>query len=94
MFTRQSGLRPEELLGLERRDLDLEARVLSVERVYSQGVLKDCRKSSRQRRRIPLRQRVADALKAQPPRLDSPLVFPRGTRSPVGRFTAACPCST
>ena len=30
--------------GGERRDLDLEAGVLSVERVYSQGVLKDCRK--------------------------------------------------
>ena len=39
-----TGLRPEELFALERRDLDLEAGVLSVERVYSQGVLKDCRK--------------------------------------------------
>jgi integrase len=51
-----TGLRPEELFALERRDLDLDAGVLSVERVYSQGVLKDCRKSSRQRRRVPLRQ--------------------------------------
>jgi integrase len=71
-----TGLRPEELFALERRDLDLEAGVLSVERVYSQGVLKDCRKSSRQRRRVPLRQRVMEAFKAQPPRLDTPLVFP------------------
>jgi hypothetical protein len=40
-------LRPEELFALERRDLDLEEDVLRVERVYTQGVLKDCRKSSR-----------------------------------------------
>ena len=71
-----TGLRPEELFALERRDIDLEAGVLSVERVHSQGVLKDWRKSSRQRRRVPLRQRVVEALKAQPPRLDTPLVFP------------------
>jgi integrase len=71
-----TGLRPEELFALERRDLDLEAGVLSVERVHSQGVLKDCRKSSRQRRRVPLRHRVVETLKAQPPRLDTPLVFP------------------
>jgi integrase len=71
-----TGLRPEELFAVERRDLDLDAGVLAVERVYTQGVLKDCRKSSRQRRRVPLRQRVVDALRAQPPRLDSPLVFP------------------
>jgi integrase len=69
------GLRPEELFALERLDLDLDAGVLAIERVYTQGVLKDCRKSSRQQRRVPLRQRVIDALRAQPPRLDSPLVF-------------------
>jgi len=71
-----TGLRPEELFALERREIDLEAGVLSVERVYSQGVLKDCRKSSRQRRRVPLRQRVIEALRMQPRRLDTPLLFP------------------
>jgi len=71
-----TGLRPEELFALERRDLDLEVGVLSVERVYSQRRLKDCAKSSRQRRRVPLRQRVVEALRALPPRLDTPLLFP------------------
>ncbi len=71
-----TGLRPEELWALERRDLDLEAGVLSVERVYSQGRLKDCAKSSRQRRRVPLRRRVVEAIRALPPRLDTPLLFP------------------
>jgi integrase len=71
-----TGLRPEELFALERRDLDLEAGVLTVERVYSQRRLKDCKKSSRQRRRVPLRQRVVEALRALPPRLNTPLLFP------------------
>lgn len=71
-----TGLRPEELFALERRDLNLEAGVLSVERVHSQGRLKEPKKSSRQRRRVPLRQRVVEALRTIPPRLDTPLVFP------------------
>jgi integrase len=71
-----TGLRPEELFALERRDLDLEAGVLRVERVYSQRVLKEPKKSSRQRRRVPLRARVVEALRTLPPRLDTPLLFP------------------
>jgi integrase len=71
-----TGLRPEELFALERRDVDLEAGMLRVERVYSQRVLKEPKKSSRQRREVQLRARVVEALRAQPPRLDSPLLFP------------------
>jgi integrase len=70
-----TGLRPEELWALERRDLDLDAAVLTVERVWSDGELKHP-KTDRSRRRVPLRARVLDALRAMPPRIDTPPVFP------------------
>jgi integrase len=88
VFAAGTGLRPEEWIALERRDLDREAGVVTVERVYSQGRLKPCAKTSRQRRRVPLRQRVRDALEAIPPRLDSPLLFPaaRGGHIDLEKF--------
>ncbi len=78
------------LFGLDRRDLDLDDGVLTVERVFSQGVLKDCKKSSRQRRRVPLRGRVVDAIARMPPRIDTLVLFPapRGGRIDLEKFRA------
>lgn len=83
-----TGMRPEELFALERKDVDLKAGVATIDRVFTQGRLKEPRKSTRQRRRVPLRRRVVEAIEAMPPRIDSPLLFPapRGGYIDLERF--------
>jgi integrase len=76
VFLVGTGMRPEEALALEWRDIDRREAIARIERVRSQGRTKPCKKSDRQRRRVPLRARVLETLEEQPRRLDIPLVFP------------------
>jgi len=75
-FAAASGLRPEEWMALERRDVDRRAGVLTVRRSVSDGEIVELGKTTGSRRQVPLTRRALDALDAIPPRLDSLLVFP------------------
>jgi integrase len=75
-FAAATGLRPEEWLALERRDIDRRAGIVNIGRTVSDGVIVELGKTSRSRRQVPLSRRASTALDALPPRLDTPLLFP------------------
>jgi integrase len=72
----ETGLRPEEWIALERRDLDRAGRALAVQRKYAKGVMRPYGKSHRARRRVPLTATAFEAIAALPPRVDTALLFP------------------
>jgi integrase len=75
-FAAATGLRPEEWLPLERRDVDRRAGHVSVRRTVSSGEVVELVKTNASRRQVPLSQRALGALDQLPPRLDTPLIFP------------------
>jgi integrase len=72
-FAAATGLRPSEWAALERRHVDRDRRVLTV----------DGTKTSGSRREVPLTTRALDALERVPARLDSPLIFPAERGGPI-----------
>jgi integrase len=78
VFAANTGLRPEEWIALERRDLetDDDGMVVRVRRVFTSGELKPYGKQNGSIRTVPVPAVAAAALKADPPRIDTPLLFP------------------
>lgn len=83
-----TGLRPEELFGLHRADLDREGGKLHVRRRYTGGELKEGGKTPGSVRAVPLRRVVLDALDTMAPRIDTPILFPaaRGGYIDIEKF--------
>ena len=71
-----TGLRPEEWVALERRDVDRAAGLLNVHRTVSAGSVVELAKTSASRRQVPLSPRALAALDRLPARLDTPRLFP------------------
>ena len=85
IFAAETGLRTNEWVALERRDIDRAGPAVLVQRRYADGVPTPYPKTAR--RRVPLSQRAADALEALPPRLDTPLLFPAPRGGLIGLDT-------
>jgi integrase len=77
-FAAATGLRPSEWAALERRHVDRDRRILTV----------DGTKTRRSRREVPLSAHALEALDRVPARLDVPLIFPaeRGGRLNLDNF--------
>jgi integrase len=78
-----TGLRPSELLALERRDVDKAAKVLHVRRVLVGGNVRAYGKTAHALRVVPLAQRALEALEAHPARIGTPLLFSTQKATPI-----------
>lgn len=84
-------LRPEELIALERKDVDRVNRVLHVRRAFVNGQLGPC-KTANSVRDVPLTARALEIIDSRPARLDSRLLFPssRGSYINLNDFRRRC----
>jgi integrase len=78
-----TGLRPSELFGLERRDIDRAGKVLHVRRVLVGGKLRPYGKTPHALRVVPLAQKALEALEDHPARIDTPLLFSTKIGTPI-----------
>lgn len=78
-----TGLRPSELFGLERRDIDREGKLLHVRRVLVGGRVRPYGKTAGALRVVPLAQRALDALAEHPARIDTTTLFTTAGGAPV-----------
>jgi integrase len=78
-----TGLRPSELLVLERQDIDKAGRVLHARRVLVGGQLRPYGKTTHALRVVPLAQRAVEALEAHRTRIGTPLVFSTRRATPI-----------
>jgi integrase len=87
VFAAETGLRTNEWVALERRDVDRRGRAVTVQRRSAGGALTGYPKTERSRRRVPLTGRALDALDRVPPRLDTVLLFPAARGGHIGLDT-------
>jgi integrase len=78
-----TGLRPSELLALERRDIDKAGKVLHVRRVLVGGNLRPYGKTAGALRVVPLAQLALDALEGHPARIGTPALFTTKQGTPI-----------
>jgi integrase len=82
VFAAETGLRTNEWIAIERRDVDWSGPAIAVCRRVSDDVMTPYPKTAR--RRVPLSRRAAEALDRLPPRLDTPLLFPAARGGHIG----------
>jgi integrase len=75
VFAAATGLRPEEWIALERRDVDLDQRVVYVRRAFTNGRLK-CTKTEGSMRAVPLQEIALAALEQAAGNSPTQLLFP------------------